>query len=65
MSQANQTVGRICFKTPKEDFLDHFFRHFYIFDSSEEKKSKKRMRFPFESELKRKLILLGVWTKLS
>ena len=40
MSQANQTVERICFKTSKEDFLYHFFKHFYIFSSSEEKKSK-------------------------
>ena len=41
MSQANQTVERSCFKTPKEDFLYHFFNHFYISNSSEEKKSKK------------------------
>lgn len=41
MSQANQTVERICFKTPNEDLLYHFFKHFYIFNSSEEKKSKK------------------------
>ena len=63
MSQANQTVERICFKTAKEDFLYHFFKHFYIFNSSEEKKSK-QMSFPFESKLKRKPILLDVGTKL-
>ena len=64
MSQANQTVERICFKTPKEDFLYHFFKPF-IFSILRRRKKAKKMSFPFESKLKRKLILLDVSTKLS
>lgn len=66
MSQAKQTVERICFKTPKEDFLYHFFRHLtFTLSIVRRRKKEKKMSFPFESKLKRKLISLDVWTKLS